>query len=392
MLKKTALLLIYLVAFIPVINGQVKPLEVLPMKMIGVHTLIELKINNSKPLKFVFDTGAGESAISEDAAKLLGLTNEKITKSMEGAGGSAETWSSEGNRINIGKTTIDSVTFWVSDLSNLILKGEKIDGIIGYDLIKDFTAFIDIDNQQIKLYPSTAFSTISKGTPIDFYLEENIPVFYATVKTKNAAPFSGKFFFDTGAGLGIIINSPLVKKNALVDHLPVKTTLKFSGLGGVFKTYQTTLESVEFAGFQLKDLPGSLSTATSGAAADSNSAGTIGNDILGRFNILISYPLKKISVFPNKRFNNAFNFNLSGLKLRKAKEGYIYIDYVMEHSPAEKAGLKVNDIILSINGNNTLSLDEMVSLLSVSNRTITLQVKNAETMERAVSFQTQRFY
>ncbi|ANE51519.1 aspartyl protease family protein [Flavisolibacter tropicus] len=392
MLKKAAFLLIYLSVFIPVLKAQTKPLEVLPLKMIGVHTLIELKINNSKPLKFVFDTGAGESALSEEAAEKLGLKNEKITKAMEGAGASAETWASEGNRINIGKTTLDSVTFWVTDLSNLNLKGEKVDGIIGYDLIKNFTALIDIDKQQIKLYPATAFSKISKGTPIDFTLVDNIPVFYATVKTINSAPVSGQFFFDTGAGLGVVLHAPLVTKNALIDKLPVKTTLKFSGLGGAFKAYQTTLESVTFAGFTLKDLPGTLSTATSGTAADSISAGTMGNDILSRFNILISYPLQKISVVPNKRFNNAFNFNVSGLKLRKAKEGYIFIDYVMEQSPAEKAGLKVNDVIVSMNGNNSMSLDEMVSLLSVSNRTITIRVKNKENVEREVSLQTERFY
>jgi membrane-associated protease RseP (regulator of RpoE activity) len=87
--------------------------------------------------------------------------------------------------------------------------------------------------------------------------------------------------------------------------------------------------------------------------------GTLGAEILRRFIVTIDYKNQKLTLRPNSKLKEDFNYNMSGMEISNPMPGFpIYtITNIRENSPAYFAGLKENDQILSINNESHKSLE-----------------------------------
>jgi C-terminal processing protease CtpA/Prc len=97
--------------------------------------------------------------------------------------------------------------------------------------------------------------------------------------------------------------------------------------------------------------------------------GTIGGELLSRFKVIFDYFNKKIYLKKNAAsYKKEFGYNMSGLTVAADGEDLdIYrITMVKEGSPAEKADLRENDIIESVNGisNEKLKLSDLYKIFN----------------------------
>jgi C-terminal processing protease CtpA/Prc len=101
--------------------------------------------------------------------------------------------------------------------------------------------------------------------------------------------------------------------------------------------------------------------------------GVIGNDILRRFNVILNYSKREIHLLPNSHFNDDFDYSYTGLNMYYI-EGKIVLDEVIQKSPAYKAGLKKDDIIVAVNSNFSNDINVYKNLMQVVGQKITLLV------------------
>ena len=87
--------------------------------------------------------------------------------------------------------------------------------------------------------------------------------------------------------------------------------------------------------------------------------GAIGGEILSRFDVIFNFPADKVYFKKNAAFGKKFYFNLSGvtIKARGARLRKFEITDIRKGSSAEKADIKVGDVLLFINGIAVTSLD-----------------------------------
>ncbi|HEY6955250.1 MAG TPA: PDZ domain-containing protein, partial [Flavisolibacter sp.] len=86
-------------------------------------------------------------------------------------------------------------------------------------------------------------------------------------------------------------------------------------------------------------------------------AGLVGNDILRRFNVILNYDRRDIYLTPNSHFNEQFDYSYTGIELYYV-DGKVIIGDVAKDSPAEKAGLKEDDIVFAVNKNFSQNLQQ----------------------------------
>lgn len=165
--------------------------------------------NSQDSITYYFDTGASTTLLDKEIAKKYNL-KPNHTQTIEGASGNKSYEMILGQKVYITKNKyIEGVDIALEDLTRLKKSlGKNFDGIIGNDIIKNYITKIDFEKKQIILYNSTDSVNTNnyKEFPFEFKNNINIPQFPVTIELENGSKFSGDIFFDSGAGLSLLLN------------------------------------------------------------------------------------------------------------------------------------------------------------------------------------------
>ena len=86
--------------------------------------------------------------------------------------------------------------------------------------------------------------------------------------------------------------------------------------------------------------------------------------------MVLNYPKKEMHIIPNNNFSDRFDYAYTGLSLYNF-DGKIYADDIIEKSPADKAGLKNGDEVISVGSNISGNIQEYENILQkVRERTL----------------------
>jgi C-terminal processing protease CtpA/Prc len=207
---------------------------------------------------------------------------------------------------------------------------------------------------------------------------QNLPIVDALVKIYNGTEFQGQFMVDTGARTDVIVSSPSVVKYDLAENVGKYYTLRASIGTSTRRTKMRygRLASFEVAGEAFDDIPVALSSDNKGVLAMDFIDGLIGNRLLQRFNMIFDYEHAKLYLEPGPSFNTAYSINLTGFSL-SFKDAQPIIKNLIERSPADKAGLRNNDQIISINTVlvENMTTDEIRQAFEKEGETIALVIK-----------------
>lgn len=338
---------------------------------------VALKKANADSLQFIFDSGADASLV--DSAVVASVFPNKHLNSIHamGAGGSATMQRLTGQSVYLNGLELPNVNFVVNNLSRLSARmGRKLDGIIGYDLLKQYVTQIDIDHLNLRIYRDIDDITADKGKPLDFDFGSefsHFPKLKGSFTAQDGQSYSGNFIFDSGAGVTALLNTPFVNENQLLTRLGKTINLKSDGLTNSSDKYTARINTFTFNGETFKALPISMSQTAAGVSAAKGYAGLIGNQLLFRYNITFDYKHKAVYLQPNNTHSAPFNFPLCAFGLRLSN-GNIYIDNIAAGSPEKELGLEENAQLISVNGKKGLPITEIRNLL-LHNGKITFKVK-----------------
>ncbi|WP_299156803.1 retropepsin-like aspartic protease [uncultured Tenacibaculum sp.] len=125
-------------------------------KIITNHLELDAEINGIKG-KFILDTGASNSCVGIDLIEHFKLISEESEIKAAGAGATdMETQKSDNNSLKIGKWKTNQCNLVLFDLTHVNTAltqhdAEKVDGIIGADILEAGKAFIDYDKKVLYL-------------------------------------------------------------------------------------------------------------------------------------------------------------------------------------------------------------------------------------------------
>ena len=173
--------------------------------------------------------------------------------------------------------------------------------------------------------------------------EDGIHVIQALVEGHPA-----RLAFDLGNGSPLVLYHRFWSSAGLLADRPTSTTL-IGGFGGAFPQAIAMVRSVTLGGVMFTAVPTTFQDMKSSAARLQKLDGNIVMPILSRFRLIADFPRDRVLLAPPVDTAKPFDINRTGLTLEPTSTGAKVL-YVAPRSPGSKAGLNVNDIIVSVNG------------------------------------------
>lgn len=347
-----------------------------PFQLVNNLVIIPVNINSSENLKFILDTGVPITLITrlyaDDTVALRFARKQKI--SGPGNGDPVEAYHAEHNHLTIDDIESDNQEIYVLllDLFEFSQKmGMKIHGLIGYHVFKNFIIKFDFKKKYLTLFHPDHFE-IKRGrknnrVTLPMEIIDKKPYISTHVIMEDSTRLPVKLLVDSGGGFALWL-SPLSDDRI---KIPSKTIEGFLGVGlsGDIYGQKGRIEAIELGHFTLENPTTSFpdSSSVNRTITQDGRNGSIGAEVLRRFDLIINYPHKEITFIKTSRINESFDYNRSGIEIIAPIPGLnaYTISHVRDASPADKAGVKENDQLISANYRRSVesSINEMNEVL-----------------------------
>jgi hypothetical protein len=343
------------VAQTPAQSATTAPVTI-PFELVTRHIVLQVRINDSRPLSFVFDTGDKVGVVDTDVAKELGL---KLDGQLRVGGAGADTL--PGSFVKEATWSLPGLEGFSQPISIAIplgrmaaRAGHDFDGIIGSEFIKQYVVEVDYQNRVLKLHDRDKFAYSGAGESIPIQLNQmGYPLLDAEVMPANGESIKGKFVLDLGSSGSLVLMSPVVvQHNLLSNGMKTIKALGVGGAGGQSNGQIGRVRSLQIGKFTIANPITLFSEDKAGAMATSQLVGNIGQLIAGKFKVFLDYTHTRIILEPNSTFAQPMDRATAGVVLTTEGKDYatVRVMDVLENSPASEAGIKKDDIVLSVDG------------------------------------------
>src|SRR5919201_6474000 len=302
--------------------------------------LVQIKVNGSEPLEFLFDTGnAGLSVVDVTVAQHLGL-QLVLSGSISFAGIKLPTLRAKADRFQIisgGKAErrlgLREISLDVVDLAPFAeLAGRRVDGILGYDVIRRFVTTVDYQRQAVIFGRQTEAVSGPQRTPTpEMRLEDRrnralVPFTlrdgWIIVKTRVNGGEEEEMILDTGASLTTFSRERA--RRLSLDVSRARPTTLILPIGRL--TYLPhRLREVEFGGLKLADSAAVVVSTREGLFTSGTETSLLGANVLRHFRLTIDYGRRQLTLERNAGLETDPHEYPSIGVLPKLRDGRFYV-------------------------------------------------------------------
>ncbi len=382
----------------------------LKFELVNNLVVIPIEVNGAK-LSFILDSGVSKPIlfnISDQDSVQINHVSEITIKGL-GEGEPIKALSSKNNFFKLGNIKNHNQLLYVvldKDINLSTSLGIPVHGIIGFDLFRDFVVELNYGTRTIRFHDPAFYNPKKKRNA------ESLPLTIIGNKAyidgevhlgEKEAHVPVKLLVDTGSSDAIW----LFKNEGKGLGVPSNNYEDFlgKGLSGDIFGKRTKVNGFSIGSFSFQGAKAAFPDMTSFNSMKDlgNRNGSLGGEILRRFNVVFNYPQNRITLRKNGNFKAPFRYNMSGIALQHAGMRYIAeritdsrgvvkndesdfgtVQILMENktrlslvpeivvsgiragSPADLAGLQEGDLILAVNGKKVFNykLQEVIEMLN----------------------------
>jgi hypothetical protein len=354
----------------------------IPLELANDLIVLKVRVNSSRPLHFIFDTGASVSVIDPQSARALGL-RAKGKLNLDATGGPVQSGLVGPVSLSLAGVTVFRQTLATIDLDPFApLFGYKIDGIIGYDFINNFVIEIDYAAGLMNLYETSSYKYSGAGESIPIELVEKTPFVRARIGLNGREPIEGKFEVDTGATGILNLNTPFINKHKILETLTPHAQSKLGGAGGSAEAVKAHVPSVELGSLVARNPLVVFAQGTEGSEASNEYDGELGAGFFSQFKMILDYSRSRIILERSQSVSTTKD--LSGLDIVAEPPRFrtYVVNSVAADSPAAAIGVQEEDIIVAVDGQPTarFTLRELRRLFTHSGERVLSVKRGSQTI------------
>jgi hypothetical protein len=285
-----------------------------PFTMHDNRIIVQAMVQNTGPYAFIVDTGSEGMGITPQMARRLHLRLSPGPK-ITGAGAQAVSAPlAKLSGISLGGRDFGPQGTVVVDLDAIrrAYGFPKLDGILGYDVIGSRYLRIDMDRHMLTI-SRNPIAAPAGAHDVPYTVRDGLLQVRASVDG-----IHDTFVIDTGDRSALTLFAPFARRNGFYDIEPAQhDVVTGHGIGGAIRSnvFDSYLEAF---GFSIPHVVTRVPLGNAGVFSTGSQAGSIGNGVLSRFNMIYDAPDRTIAAWPAKNVPRVGNRRLPRLRTRSS--------------------------------------------------------------------------
>lgn len=326
-----------------------------PFKVFNNILIVDVRVNKTKTLKFIFDSGCKSTIIIHP--KWLDSFDipykQKVFFSGLGFKDSIETMKVDDGTLELGQLKGEHIPIFILSKDSLNLDhylGTDVDGIFGAEIFEKYYLRVNYKTRLIELYNQRPDKKLKNSyQKMAVQMRKSKGYLSCMILNNKNELFMSELLLDTGSNIPVIIKN----KEPADLHLDKYINAEIGeGLSGALYSKVSRIKRIYIDTLKLDSVIVAFNeTPITFKDLDENTLdGNIGNDILNRLDMYFAYPENAIYFKPTQRIKEPFDFNISNIILleNKSKNNGFIIKSIAGDSPPLLAGLLKGDEIIKI--------------------------------------------
>lgn len=360
----------------------------IPCRVSTNQVTIDCAVNETQDVRLVLDSGMPVPGVLLFESPRVDGAGLDVTDGEVLVGGAGDADKSEtariasAARIVMGELTMHGVPV-------LLLarpKGfpENVDGIIGGALFFRFAVRLDMDAATLQVIEPKTFNPPEGASVLPVRRAGGFVFARAGIAIDDREPVDAELVVDLGANNALSIYA----HNSADLALPARTieTVTGRGLLSPIRGRIGRVRRVRLGEFTVNDVVTTFPNEDHAQSGDPNETdGILGAGLLSRFVVTFDHASQRLVLERGAKFDEPFEYDMSGLALDWAYGRERAILAVVEGSAAARAGIAVGDVIEAIDGTPIGDVAESAlrQMLRVDGARVILRVRRGDTARDA---------
>ena len=327
-----------------------------PFRMGEDAIIVDATINNRK-VSLMFDTGFSGAVVLNASIDIGPKTG---TMTLRDFVGTFEASTAKIKSLKLGQKTInptDMEAVLTADRDYSFSYNTHVDGIMGFEVLQASVVEINFEQKKFIFHPSTVDITKRVPDGKKTFLSRLLPTGHNALELEVVAPSGKKLILslDTGNAFYATTHKDSLERVGLwpAGQNPKFMVSAMVASGEVASWYKRMKDMVIY-GVPVKESVWSIIDLPSSSA---ESDGTVGFGFLKNFNITFDYDRRRVWLENfTDRVGNDPDGDIGISAFTDPSDKRVKIFRVAPSSPADKAGVKRGDHILSIDGHENLNV------------------------------------
>ena len=204
-------------------------------------------------LNFILDTGSGGISLDTLTAAYYKLPMEPSQRTVRGIGGVKQLSFYKKGTLHFPGLEVDNLDFHINDYQILSeVYGIRVDGIIGFSFLRRYIVGLDYNTNEISVYSPGKFN-YPRGGLFLYPKFATIPV--TEHELTDARSLLSRLYFDTGAGLCLMVSEQFAKDSALLGPHKKIVSTQVEGIAGKISMKLSTIKRMKIGPYRFRKVP-----------------------------------------------------------------------------------------------------------------------------------------
>ena len=329
------------------------------------YLIVKVRLNDEdQEYRFLLDTGASVTVIDPQVASAFNFAKQSDFN-MDDGYTSKKADLVIVKKISMGEVAVENSGAVIESLDKLESSGLKVDGILGSNFLRFFKIKFDYEQHQLTFYGNSDDIAAETASFLKIPLiQGETGIIFAPFKIPGSAnPFKAEI--DTGSGGCITGNSKFLDafRPALNSKIIQSQGATGGGMFGRSSQILSRLAEFTIGDLEIKNLPIYFNNNWKFEFL------ILGNGFWSYFTMIIDYPRSVMYLLPLKDKIMDKNIYAYGFTIGEGVDGQIQVTGIWKGSAADRAGLRIGDVILRMDANDEFraSYEECKRLMDESN-------------------------